>query len=272
MPEQPEHGALGHLELETPQGPQVVVALAEPARPQGRRQARFTRAELAQAAIRLIDAEGADALSMRRLAQELGAGTMTLYHYVQNKDELLVLVGDEVMAEVLVPDVRDLPEDWQEALVVIASRTRDSMRRHPWMFELDLDPGVGPNAVRHVDQTLYALRTLDAPLEVKLDVLLAVDEYVMGYCLHERGADGPGDPPLDELVAYATELVTAGGYPTLESLLGDDGDVSAVADLWEAFVRTSGDESRFERNLRRFLAGIAADLEARQPRPRRSRR
>ena len=70
----------------------------------GQRQARFTRSELAQTAISIVDAEGLDALSMRRLAGELGAGTMTLYHYVRTKDELLTLVCDEVMAEVLLPE------------------------------------------------------------------------------------------------------------------------------------------------------------------------
>jgi len=225
----------------------------------GRRQARFTRRDLARAAVALVDAEGAEALSMRRLAQELGAGTMTLYHYVRNKDELLALVGDEVMAEVLVPDVTALPEDWVEAMVVIATRTRDAMRRHPWMFELNLDPGFGPSSVRHIDQTLFALRSLDADLDVKVDVVLAVDEYVMGYCLQERGALGPGQPPMADLVAYATELVSAGGYPTLEGLLAGDG--GGVAELWDAFVRIGADDARFERNLRRLLRGIAADLD-----------
>ena len=72
----------------------------------GRRRPRYTRDEIAAAAIRVADAEGFDELSMRRLASELGAGTMTLYHYVRTKDELLALVHDAVMAELLVPDGR----------------------------------------------------------------------------------------------------------------------------------------------------------------------
>src|SRR4029453_12428834 len=80
--------------------------------------ARFSRRELAQTAIRLVDAEGLDALSMRRLAAELGAGTMTLYHYVRTKDELLTLIFDEVMKEVVVHE--ELPTDWREAITLIA--------------------------------------------------------------------------------------------------------------------------------------------------------
>ena len=64
----------------------------------GRRRPRYTRDEIAAAAIRVADAEGFDELSMRRLASELGAGTMTLYHYVRTKDELLALVHDAVMS------------------------------------------------------------------------------------------------------------------------------------------------------------------------------
>ena len=72
------------------------------------RKARFSRDDITAAAIRIADAEGLEALSMRRIAQELGAGTMTIYHYVETKDELLTLVNDAVIGEVLIGD--DEPE------------------------------------------------------------------------------------------------------------------------------------------------------------------
>ena len=71
--------------------------------PASRRPA-HTRADIARAAIEIADSEGFDAVSMRRVAQRLGAGTMTLYHYVRNKDELITLMSDAVMAEVVVPE------------------------------------------------------------------------------------------------------------------------------------------------------------------------
>ena len=73
------------------------------------RKPRFTREELAAAAIRIADAEGFAAVSMRRIAADLDSGTMTLYHYVKTKDELLSLVVDEVMGEVVVPDIGAVP-------------------------------------------------------------------------------------------------------------------------------------------------------------------
>src|SRR3954452_24599103 len=62
-----------------------------------------TRSEIAAAALEIADAEGFEAVSMRRVAQRLGAGTMTLYNYVRTKDELVTLMADAVMAEALVP-------------------------------------------------------------------------------------------------------------------------------------------------------------------------
>ena len=152
----------------------------------GQRQARFTRSELAQTAISIVDAEGLEALSMRRLAAELGAGTMTLYHYVRTKDELLTLVSDEVMAEVLLPEGR--------ARRPTGGRRSWSSPRAPatpcgairGCSTCSGDLGLGPNSVKHMDQTLQAVDGIEAPLATKLDVVVAVDEYVFGYCLQER--------------------------------------------------------------------------------------
>ena len=220
----------------------------------GQRQARFTRSELAQTAIRIVDAEGLDALSMRRLAAELGAGTMTLYHYVRTKDELLTLVSDEVMAEVLLPEGYELPSDWREAIVVVASRSRDAMRRHPWVFDLSGDLGLGPNSVKHMDQTLQAVDGIEAPLATKLDVVVAIDGYVFGYCVQERSWTS-GDQP-HAASGYVDELVRTGEFPQLQRYLDELG----LDGLWQAFEDNSADGGRFERNLRRFIRGIEMDL------------
>ena len=94
-------------------------ARAEP----GTRKPRYTREQIAAAALAVADSEGIDAVSMRRVAQELGAGTMTLYHYVRTKSDLLDLMDDSIMAEVLVPD-DELSSNWREALTAIAKRSQ----------------------------------------------------------------------------------------------------------------------------------------------------
>jgi len=87
---------------------------------------------------------------MRRIATELDAGTMTLYHYVRTKDELLSLVLDSVMGELVIPDEEGLPSDWRDALTKIAERTRTALERHPWILDITDDPPIGPNSTPRV--------------------------------------------------------------------------------------------------------------------------
>ena len=221
----------------------------------GRRQSRFSRTDIATVALRIADTEGIDAVSMRRVASELGAGTMTLYHYVRTKDELLALVFDTIMGEVVVPDDQPLPGNWRDAISVIARRSRDSLRRHQWMFEISDDPAIGPNAVRHFDQTLQAVSSLPGTLQDKLDVLTAVDEYVFGFCMHERSSFHDVDD-VDEMLEYMQELVATGDYPTLERFIAEHG----LEELWGKFEAHSHDESRFDRNLARLLDGVERSL------------
>ena len=103
----------------------------------------------------LADTEGLDAVSMRRVASELGSGTMTLYHYVKNKSELFALMENSMMGELLVPD-DELPDDWRGGFTEIARRSRAAHRRHPWVGNFhddDQAPG-GPNGMRHFEQSL----------------------------------------------------------------------------------------------------------------------
>jgi AcrR family transcriptional regulator len=83
---------------------------------------RFTRERLAQVAFEIADREGFGAVSMRRVAQELGAGTMTLYGYVRTKDELVALMDDHLMGELLVSE-DELARPWREALTAVLRRT-----------------------------------------------------------------------------------------------------------------------------------------------------
>src|ERR1700754_5304288 len=92
------------------------------------------RAEIVAAAVRIADAEGVDAVSMRRLADELGVATMTPYTHVESKDELIDLMRDAVAAEMLLPE--PLPDDWRTALRTIAHKTQDAFEAHPWSLDV----------------------------------------------------------------------------------------------------------------------------------------
>lgn len=223
----------------------------------GGRKPRFTRDEIAEVAIRIADEEGLEALSMRHLASELGAGTMTLYHYVRTKDELMTLVNDAIMGEVVVPPDEVLPADWREAVTMIAHRSRAVMRRHPWVLDISDDPPFGPNGVRHFDQSLQAVSSLPIDLRSRLDIVAIVDEYVFGHCLYERNNADEGDDPFPGPVKeYVRSLLETGDYPQIQALADELG----LDETWDQIGSHLRDPDRFERGLERVLDGIEAGL------------
>ena len=224
----------------------------------GTRKPRFSRDAIAAAAIRIADAEGFEAVSMRRLAAELDAGTMTLYHYVRTKDELLTLVVDAFLGEVIVPRGQRLPRDWRSAITMIARRTRDALRRHPWILDIADDPNIGPNAMRHFDQSWQALVPLEATFDEKLDLITAVDEYVFGFCLHERN-NLKDDVDDAEMVEYIGDLMRDDEHPALAAMVKEMG----LARLWTKIHSNARAPGRFDRNLARLLAGFEAGFRGR---------
>jgi AcrR family transcriptional regulator len=226
------------------------------------RRPRFTRDDITAAAVRIADSEGFDALSMRRLATELDAGTMTLYHYVRTKDELLTLAVDAVMGEVVVGPDEAFPSHWRDALAMLAERSRASIMRHPWILDLIDDPGIGPNSVRHFDQTIQAVSSLDLDLAERLDITSLVDQYVFGWCAWEREAQNAASTSkhMDrEMFDYVARLVDTGDYPQLAALREQYG----LDEAWRRIEDHHRDRTRFRRNLDVVLDGIEANLERR---------
>ena len=224
--------------------------------PPGERRTLITRDELAETAVRIADTEGFDALSMRRLAQDLGVGTMSLYHYVRNKDELLSLVIDAVLGELVLPPGESLPDHWRPALTVLAQRSHDTLRRHPWVLDILDDPAIGPNNLRHFDETLQAVATIDLPLADRLDIASAVDEFVFGFCVMERMSDHSGEDAHRDMAGYITALLETDDYPALKATIDDVGFDA----FWNTMTESSASPERFERHLQRLLDGIEADI------------
>jgi len=228
-------------------------------RPQpGTRSPRFSRVEIARAALAIADEDGIEAVSMRRVAAALGAGTMSLYYYVQSKDELLELMNDAMIDEVLVPE-GELPADWRDALTTIAMRGYAAFARHPWAIEAP-PSAPGPNAMRHVDQSLAAVAALDLDLHTRFEIITMVDDYLFGFVLRatqdERELRAYGDHFLEAIGDYFSEQLATGDYPNIERAIGERPVRDVIAELEEL----SRDEARFERGLARLLDGIAASL------------
>ena len=222
----------------------------------GARRPAHTRAEIAAAAVEIADAEGFEAVSMRRVAQKLGAGTMTLYHYVANKDELVTLMFDAVMGEVLVPE-EDLDGGWRRAMTKIATNSRLAFQRHRWAFDRFGDGRPGPNGLRHFEQSLRAVADLDIPPAAKFELIGQVDDYVFGFALREaqeQEEHKQGWPP--EVRDFFQRELDSGEYPLIREFLGGDAD-EGIDRVVEIIFR----EGRFERGLERLLDGIEASLE-----------
>jgi AcrR family transcriptional regulator len=243
------------------------------ARPEpGARRPRHTREQIAATALAIADSEGIEAVSMRRVAAELGAGTMTLYHYVASKNELVALMEDAVMGELLVPEGEllvpegELPGDWREALTAIARRTRATFIRHPWAVSGMRGTGMSPHALRHFEQSLAAVAGTGLDAAARLDVVATVDDYVSGFVLKsdlEPGVEAIPPEVAPAVAEYFEAQLRTGEYPHVEALLGE-------GDRWAGLVRllltAAGDQDRFERGLARLLDGVELDIERRRAR------
>ncbi len=217
----------------------------------GTRSPSHTRAEIVAAALAIADAEGFEAVSMRRVAQRLGAGTMTLYYYVRNKDELITLMFDEVMGEVLVPE-GELSGEWRKALEQIAMRTRNAFKRHRWSLDRLGDGRPGPNGIRHFEQSLQAVAAAPLSDAEKFELIGLIDDYVFGFALREAqelDEHRRGWPP--QVVEFLQRELDSGDYPLISQFLGADaaGGIDRVAELIFS-------EGRFERGLERLLDGV----------------
>jgi AcrR family transcriptional regulator len=201
------------------------------------RRPRFSREQITAAAVRVADAEGFGAVTMKRVAAELGAGTMSLYYYVRTKADLVALMQDAILADLLIPD-GELPADWREAVTVIARRTRDVLLAHPWSIASLDDARFGPNAMRHIEQSLAALDPLDLDPAAKLSLWGIVDHYVFGSALHTietrtRAAEAERNPRLvADAVTYGQQQLATGEFPRLAALYrqqsGSDQDGNAM--------------------------------------------
>lgn len=143
---------------------------------------------IADAALGIIDAAGIDGLTVRALAQALGVGTMTLYWYVQNKDEILDLVADRLLATVTRPTPS---EDWREAVRQSAATTRAALLLHARAVPILAWRGsFGPNGLQLTEASIAALRTAGFSAEDAADAYFTVSNFVTGFCVFETmGAD-----------------------------------------------------------------------------------
>jgi AcrR family transcriptional regulator len=192
--------------------------------------ARLTRERIATVALAIADKHGFEAVSMRRVAQELDVGTMSLYYYVKTKSDLVAMMDDALMGETVLPT---LPKGWKRAITEIAKRTHASVIRHPWALNAMLSAPPGLNAMRHMEQCLEALAETSMTCGEKLTLLAMVDDFVFGHALRE-GAD---HSTVD--AEFAAAQIRSGAFPRLLEVFGDG--------------RACAQNDRFDQGLRKLL-------------------
>jgi AcrR family transcriptional regulator len=191
------------------------------------RSSSLSQEKIAAAALRIADAEGFASVSMRRIAQEMGVGTMSLYYYVRTKADLIAVMDDALMGEVLTPA---LPTNWREAVTVIATRTRDVFLRHPWALSSMLSAPPGINAMRHMEQCLQALAGTTLTTRERLALLAVIDDFVFGYTLREAATE----PKVD--VKFLKAQLGTGAFPRLKEAFGK-GRPPATTDRFQIGLR-----------------------------------
>jgi AcrR family transcriptional regulator len=192
-----------------------------------RRKSHLTRENIAAVAVTIADKDGFEAVSMRRVAQELNVGTMSLYYYIKTKDDLIAVMDDALMAEALLPS---LPKGWKLGIVEIARRTHALFIRHPWALRSMLSAPPGLNAMRHMEQCLEALAETSMTGGEKLTLLAMVDDFVFGHALREAADHSTVD------AEFATSQLRSGAFPRLVEVFGD-GRIYAQGDRFEQGLR-----------------------------------
>ena len=223
---------------------------ARPERPSRERAGGLDRQQIVRAAITIADHQGLGALTMRRVAHELGAGTMSLYWHVRSKDELIELMRDEVAGEhTLQPS-----GDWRADLARFARDTRGMFLRHPWLASVAWGtPPLGPNSLRQDELTMAAMSSLGVDLQTQGAIGAVVYFFVVGFVLRELAQEQVQQRTgvtIEEwrasVAPYIQQQLATGRYPNLQRAISSGGDLD--------------NDRAFEFILNFILDGVAARL------------
>jgi AcrR family transcriptional regulator len=207
----------------------------------------LSRDRIVHAALELADADGLDAVSLRKVAAALDVGPMRLYGYLDTKEELLDLMVDAVYAE-----IRPAGDDWRAALRSLADAIRRAVHRHEWLADLiGGRPQFGPNTLASSEAVLAAMSGID--LDTVVPAVSAVNAYVIGAVRREitelRAERTSGMDKRQFQVAYGPYLermFATGEYPALAALVHDGPHLDA--------------DETFHAGLDFVLDGIAARI------------
>jgi AcrR family transcriptional regulator len=210
---------------------------------EGKQREKLTRDRVIDAALRIMDEEGLDAVSMRRVGRELGVEAMSLYHHVHDKEDLLLGIRERVLSKFLDPGTDG---DWEARARQAARSWRHILRDHPNIMVLISESKrfeMTPTSMRPTETALRLLQEVGLPEDDAVKAFCALGGFIVGFVMFEIGvtrASGPEDQP-----------------PTPEGLMA-----ALPADEFPCFMSSlpylmEGDiDQRFEYGLDLLIAGI----------------
>jgi AcrR family transcriptional regulator len=223
------------------------------------RPAQRSRDEITAAALAIADRDGLDAVSMRRVAADLGTAAGSLYRYLDNRDDLLDLMIDATGGEYAFPQPTG---NWLADLVTIGEQARAIMRRHPWLPGLIISHAVlGPNGLVLLEHFLGILADHPAAVEAKMEAF-AMFNGITALWTQTELADGAAGHQRN--AAYLQYALAAGEHPRLAQLLGlpapSPADSPPVPGAARAAPSAAAQGNRYAEILTRILSGLLAPV------------
>jgi AcrR family transcriptional regulator len=220
---------------------------------------RLTVEKIARAAIEIADAEGLTALSMRRVADQLGVAAMSLYTYVPGKAELIDVMLDTVAGEA--PLLDDLPGSWRARVERWAREAYASHHRHPWVLQVaTIHPPMGPNGVAWTDSALRALAGTGLAERELVAMISVIDGYVRGVARTSVDA-----AQVEQRTGVTDEQWYAAVAPMLDKLIEPSRYPTITRFHYSGLFDDPIDP--FDFGLQRLLDGIEALIRARPAPP-----
>lgn len=201
---------------------------------------RHDRAAIAAIAVRIADAEGLEAVTMRRVAGELGIAVMSLYNYVPAKEQLAQLMTDQLAGEYAYPATA--APDPRAAIADLAGQAREVARRHPWLAGLMQRPvPPGPNGLRYLDYFLGLLTGSGLGTGGKLEVIAMISGFATMYGAMQAlpaertGAASTAQQNAAQIQALA-RAAASGRYPNLAAALAAAGPPRSQDDIFGSCI------------------------------------
>ncbi|MBD0709313.1 MULTISPECIES: TetR/AcrR family transcriptional regulator [unclassified Streptomyces] len=217
------------------------VWLEERAPRAGRGPAGLDRDRIVAASLRMLDEEGLAKLSMRRLATELGVTAMSLYWYVDTKDDIIEFAMDQVYGEID-PAAADAAGGWRERIRTLSLGYRRMLVAHPWMSQCAGQYlNLGPRAIAFATKINQAIRDTGLPVSRQPSAMSAVFQFVYGYGTIEsqferRTAEAgmtPDDFYRDAVKGFRNEPAFAEALAPITELLDERASHGSVSDIWD---------------------------------------